>query len=113
MLEAMKIAAKKKIVVSCHCEDSFLAESARPFRKAALELLSKENISPAEKKEAANNLRKADSLLACAEDTATFRNLRHKNASGKTSGSRRRRASFNVFFLSKARIPKMRVHINK
>lgn len=50
MLEAMKIAAKKKIVVSCHCEDSFLAESARPFRKAALELLSKENISPAEKK---------------------------------------------------------------
>lgn len=76
MLEAMKIAAKKKIVVSCHCEDSFLAESARPFRKAAFELLSKENISPAEKKEAANNLRKADSLLACAEDTATFRNLR-------------------------------------
>ena len=76
MLEAMKIAAKKKIVVSCHCEDPFLAESARPFRKAALELLSKENVSPAEKKDAANNLRKADSLLACAEDTATFRNLR-------------------------------------
>ncbi len=82
MLEAMKIAARKKIIVSCHCEDPFLAESARPFRKTALNLLSAENISPQVKKEAVENLKKADSLLACAEDTATFRNLRLAKEAG-------------------------------
>ncbi|MGN0729398.1 dihydroorotase [Treponema sp.] len=76
MLGAMKIAAKKKIVVCCHCEDPFLAESARPFRKAALEILAENGGGSKEKKEAVEKLKAADSILACAEDAATFRNLR-------------------------------------
>lgn len=70
MFEAMKIAAKKKIIVSCHCEDPFLAAAARPLRKAALEKIEQGN-----KKEAVKLLRQADELLRLAEDTATDRNI--------------------------------------
>ncbi len=77
MLEAMKIAAKKGITVSCHCEDPFLAAAARPLRKQALELLAKGN-----KSKAASLLQQADALLALAEDTATFRNIRLAEEAG-------------------------------
>ena len=77
MLEAMKIAAKKGITVSCHCEDPFLAAAARPLRKQALEFLAKGN-----KSKAASLLQQADALLALAEDTATFRNIRLAEEAG-------------------------------
>ncbi len=70
MFEAMQIAAKKGIIVSCHCEDPFLAAAARPLRKAALERLA-----AGEKEEAARLLAKADELLRLAEDVATDRNI--------------------------------------
>ena len=76
MLEGMRKAAAKKIVVSCHCEDPDLADAARPLRKAALELLNSESPSAKEKKEAAALLKEAHELLAIAEDAATFRNIR-------------------------------------
>ena len=77
MLEAMKIAAKKGITVSCHCEDPFLAAAARPLRKQALELLAKGN-----KAKSASLLQQADTLLSLAEDTATFRNIRLAEEAG-------------------------------
>ncbi len=77
MLEAMKAAARRGIVVSCHCEDPFLAAAARPIRAAALEELGKGN-----KEDAARLLSRADELLRLAEDTATDRNIRLAAAAG-------------------------------
>lgn len=77
MLEAMKIAAKKKIIVSCHCEDPFLADAARPLRKEALALLEKNK-----KKEAAALLKQANEYLACAEDVSSYRNIRLAETAG-------------------------------
>ena len=74
MLEAMRIAKQKSIIVSCHCEDPFLAVSARPLRAKALSCTNKE--------EAASLLREADSLLYLAEDVATFRNIRLAQEAG-------------------------------
>ena len=84
MLAAMKTAAKKGLIVSCHSEDPFLAQAARPLRKAALELLKKNNGRPSakDKKEAAAYLKEADSLLAAAEDAATYRNIRLAELAG-------------------------------
>ncbi len=76
MLEGMRKAGEKKIIVACHCEDPDLAAAARPLRKKALDLLAKEKVSATDKKEALGYLRKAHSLLATAEDAATFRNIR-------------------------------------
>lgn len=91
MLEGMKKAASKKMIVSCHCEDPFLADAARPLRKEALAKLAEvkmleESVSSvskktrakinALKKEAASLLARANSLLASAEDTSTLRNIR-------------------------------------
>ncbi len=78
MLNAMKIAAKKNIIVSCHCEDPALAIEARPLRKKALQLLRSNKGHPlaAQKKEASDLLAQANALLATAEDVATFRNIR-------------------------------------
>lgn len=76
MIEGMKIAAKKNIIVSCHCEDPDLASEARPLRKKALDLLNKKNPTAQDKKEAAAYLKEAHELLSVAEDTATFRNIR-------------------------------------
>ncbi len=70
MLEAMKIASKKKIIVSCHCEDPSLAAAARPFRQNALKFLSEGN-----KGKAVEELKNANKLLALAEDSATVRNI--------------------------------------
>lgn len=89
MLDAMKIAAKKKIVVSCHCEDPELAALAKTYRTRALELMAKYKI-PAwgaiDKKVLAavpasalgqivQNIKEANSLLELAEDAATERNI--------------------------------------
>ncbi|MCR5622202.1 MAG: dihydroorotase [Treponema sp.] len=71
MFEAMKLAGKKGLIVSCHCEDPFLAAAARPLRAAALEQLAAGN-----RDEAARLLAKADELLRLAEDVATDRNIR-------------------------------------
>lgn len=76
MLEGMKKAAAKKIIVSCHCEDPFLADAARPIRKKAMDLLNKKEVTAADKKAAQKYLQEAHSLLATAEDSATFRNIR-------------------------------------
>lgn len=76
MLEAMKKAAAKEIIVSCHCEDPFLAASARPLRMEALKIKSKDP------KKAAALLNQADEILACAEDAATDRNLRLAKTAG-------------------------------
>lgn len=84
MLAAMKVAASKKITVSCHCEDPYLAAAARPLRTQALSLLAKDggNPSAGQKKEAAALLKEANALLELAEDTATFRNIRLAQEAG-------------------------------
>ncbi len=89
MLEGMKAAAKKKIIVSCHCEDPELAAAARAFRKKALDLMAKHKIpawGSVDKKvlaavpkvallEIVSNIKEANSLLELAEDAATERNI--------------------------------------
>ncbi|MCR5763975.1 MAG: dihydroorotase [Treponema sp.] len=77
MLEAMKKASKKNLIVSCHCEDPFLAAAARPLRKQALEL-----IAQGKKSKASSLLQQADIILALAEDTATLRNIRLAEEAG-------------------------------
>ena len=76
MLDGMKKAAAKKIIVACHSEDPFLAAAAKPFRRDALELLNKKNVSAQDKKLAKKYLHEANSILSAAEDAATFRNIR-------------------------------------
>ncbi|MBQ4377890.1 MAG: dihydroorotase [Treponema sp.] len=87
MLEGMKKAAEKNIIVSCHCEDPSLAQAARPYRERALGFMAhygipagKVNVETPNVPKAINfeidgNLTKANSLLALAEDTATIRNI--------------------------------------
>lgn len=86
MLEAMKKASEKGIIVSCHCEDKDLREIAKVHRNRALALMKKfeipawgadvEKIVPAEINfEIDENLTKANNLLALAEDAATARNI--------------------------------------
>lgn len=76
MLEAMKKAASKKIIVSCHCEDPFLAAAARPLRSEALKKMKSDG------PKAVKLLQEADEILACAEDSATDRNLRLAKTAG-------------------------------
>ena len=87
MLEGMKNAASRKLIVACHCEDPELAAAAKPFRKKALEIMKEYNLSAwgisknqkkaPEKamKEIQDALSNANELLALAEDIATERNL--------------------------------------
>lgn len=87
MLEAMKKAGEKGIIVSCHCEDPSLAQAARPYRLRALSFMKQygipagkinietPNVPSAVNFEIDGNLTKANSLLALAEDTATIRNI--------------------------------------
>lgn len=87
MLEAMKIAAKKGIIVSCHCEDPELALAAKPHRKKALEIMKEyslvawggncscKNISEQILKNIDDELSYANRLLELAEDIATERNI--------------------------------------
>lgn len=73
MLEGMKIAASKGVIVSCHCEDPNLAASAKPYRVEALKIISEKGKDGIE--EAMSQLTKANALLADAEDIATERNI--------------------------------------
>ena len=82
MLNAMKTAAGKKIIVSCHCEDPDLAEEARALRKKALAILNKRKLSREDKAKAQKILRQAHEILAVAEDAATFRNIRLAQEAG-------------------------------
>ena len=87
MLDGMRRAAEKGIIVACHCEDVTLAEAARPYRKKALALMKEHGI-PAGKvnvdtssvpknvlDEINENLTRANEFLALAEDAATERNI--------------------------------------
>lgn len=71
MFKGMSVAAQKNMIVSCHCEDVSLAQSARVLRKRALE-----EMAAGEKKNAAAYFRNANDLLEIAEDVCTFRNIR-------------------------------------
>lgn len=86
MLEGMRKAAKKDIIVSCHSEDPTLAVRARPFRQNALAIMKNNGLSAwgagdissvpeAAIKEIDTSLTEANSLLALAEDMATIRNI--------------------------------------
>ena len=94
MLDAMKKAGEKGIIVSCHCEDPSLAQAARPYRQRALSFMKQYGI-PAGKIhiktpdvpaavnfEIDGNLTRAKSLLALAEDTATIRNIEIAKTAG-------------------------------
>lgn len=94
MLEAMRLAAKKGIIVACHSEDCALAIKAKFYRKKALEIIANYDMSIQdlsqvfEKKnqtskkipkvainEAKENIFIANSILELAEDVATERNI--------------------------------------
>ena len=87
MLEGMKIAASKGMIVACHCEDPELAVAARPLRKHALEVMKEynlpswgslknvENVPSAVFEEIDDYLSDANELLSLAEDVATERNI--------------------------------------
>lgn len=77
MLKGMKLAAEKKIIVSCHCEDPKLAAQARELRAESLKSLSQGN-----KKDAEKFLQEANSLLELAEDTMTVRNIQIAKKAG-------------------------------
>lgn len=71
MLEGMKKAAQKNIIVSCHCEDPSLAALAKTYRQQALDLINNGKKGA----KACEALTKANELLTIAEDTATQRNI--------------------------------------
>lgn len=87
MLEAMKKAAAKGLIVSCHSEDPTLAVAAKPYRIEALNLMKEYHLSawggdtdddelPDEVLDKIDMLiTQANDLLALAENTATERNL--------------------------------------
>lgn len=87
MLEGMKKAGEKGIVVACHCEDVTLAQAAKPYRQRALSFMKqygipagKVNVQTPDVPESINfeidgNLTTANEILALAEDTATERNI--------------------------------------
>lgn len=87
MLEGMKRAGKRGITVACHCEDSSLSQSAKPYRQRALGFMEKykipagrihaevKNVPESVNFEIDGNFAAANSLLALAEDIATERNI--------------------------------------
>lgn len=88
MLEAMRIAAEKGIVVSCHSEDNNLARDARPFREEAIHLMGEYNLPIMASEEDVQDqvpeavleqvdlsISQANDLLRLAEDNATARNI--------------------------------------
>ncbi len=87
MLQGMKKAGEKGIIVSCHCEDVDLAIAAKPYRQRALGFMKQYGI-PAGKIqvnspdvpssvnfEIDGNFATANQILALAEDVATMRNI--------------------------------------
>lgn len=94
MLEAMRCAAKKGIIVACHSEDCAFAIKAKSYRKKALEIIARhamsiEDVARAfDKKnsglkqipksamdEAKDAIFNANAILELAEDIATERNI--------------------------------------
>jgi len=85
MLEAMKKCAKNNVIVSCHCEDVSFAEAARIPRGDVITLLKQDEVAAStgideerheERFSQINRcMKKAEQLLAAAEDLATSRNL--------------------------------------
>ncbi len=90
MLEGMKKAGEKGIIVACHCEDPTLAKEAAPLRQEALKLMKAAGLSAWGTSQGfdfedennadvlkliSNILTQANSLLAVAEDVATSRNI--------------------------------------
>ena len=91
MFNGMEAAARKGIVVACHCEDPELAAAARPLRKKALDLMKEMNLpawggKPVDYDELSEDecarveliddfLGDANHLLEMAEDIATERNI--------------------------------------
>lgn len=94
MLEGMKAAGKNSIIVSCHCEDPFLAAAARPYRQRALKFMENYNIPAGKVNIVTQNvpdsvnfeidgcLTAANQLLALAEDVATERNIEIAKTAG-------------------------------
>ncbi|MCR5613876.1 dihydroorotase [Treponema sp.] len=94
MLDGMKKAAEKGVIVSCHCEDPSLAVRAREYRQRALALMKEYKIPawgviPSDIQvpqnvydEIAQNLSTANELLQVAEDTCTYRNLELAHIAG-------------------------------
>lgn len=94
MLEGMRKAAKGGAIVACHCEDVDLALAARPFRQEALKIMRENSIPAGDfsfdigsvptnvSGKIYINLKKANDLLALAEDTATERNIALAEAAG-------------------------------
>ena len=94
MLDGMKKAASKNIIVSCHCEDPDLAVRARGYRQKALALMKEYKIPawgviPSDVKvpqnildEISKNLSEANELLRTAEDTFTERNIKLAHDAG-------------------------------
>ncbi|NLC92318.1 MAG: dihydroorotase [Treponema sp.] len=88
MLQGMKIAAEKGIIVGCHCEDPFLAKEAKTYREKALEIMKKNNLSAfgtsetdlalipkLELNKIDDFLTEANNLLHLAENVSTARNI--------------------------------------
>ena len=77
MLKAMKKAAQKKLIVSCHCEDPYLAQESRALRKEALDLMHRNKGKPSasDKNKAVALLKESEELLRMAEDLLTQRNI--------------------------------------
>lgn len=88
MLNAMEKAARKGLIVACHCEDPELAAMAKPFRQHGLKTLKENNIplDPLKIHEIGNvpfdvsesirdDFMNANELLRTAEDTLTQRNI--------------------------------------
>ncbi|MCR5289031.1 MAG: amidohydrolase family protein [Treponema sp.] len=94
MLDVMRKAARKDIVVSCHSEDVALAATAKPYREKALAVMHEYHIPawgaavdkksiPASALTCINDsLSEANRLLALAEDIATLRNLEIADMAG-------------------------------
>ena len=94
MLEGMKAAGKKNIIVACHSEDPFLAAAAKPYRTRALDFMKKykipagkvnvktPNVPDSVNFEIDGCLTAANQLLALAEDTATERNIQIAKTAG-------------------------------
>ena len=94
MLEAMQKAGKHNVIVSCHCEDTALAQAAKPYRERALGFMKKYGI-PADRWtytaqevpasvefEIDGCFTAANRLLELAENVATERNIALAGAAG-------------------------------
>lgn len=123
MLEAMKKASEKGVVVSCHCEDPFLTVDAKAYRQVALNSIQKVGLNtwgtPSEFDFADDRpedfdiidevLCQADLLLEKAEDFMTIRNLElakmadckvhiaHVSSKGAIEAIRKAKSDINKF----------------